>query len=116
MISQLKYAANLLYTASSRARLHARKVVPTSRVQGSKRNIGCVLCGQYPEAYMAKNEVWELAGLDKNEMCCLSCLGQLLDRAVQITDLTNAPINAGYARFFMAGYNENSNEQRRTAD
>jgi len=103
-MSPLKHAAYMQFTGTRKARINGRKNRPNSRA--GNRLFCCIVCNQYPEMYMVENAVWEAAGLDKNEMCCLDCLGKLLDRPVQITDLTTAPINAGYARFFMAGYRE----------
>lgn len=75
----------------------------TGLLSGRPRVVECVICWRYPEGYMAKDEVWEAAGLDPNEQCCLLCLEQLLARPLTIADLTNAPINTGYAFFFMKG-------------
>lgn len=101
----LKHAHAMLHLGTRKGRLGAA----VQRCVVGQRKVVCSQCHRYPEPYMVHDEVWEQAGLDKRECCCLSCLEKLLDRPVTILDLTQAPINTGYAFFFMQGAGATSN-------
>lgn len=74
----------------------------------------CTFCSAAPDFFMAEDEVWEEAGLDKKELVCLSCFQSNLGRKLVITDFTNAQINLPIVWAFRMGIehaqaNNNSN-------
>lgn len=57
----------------------------------------CQLCGDFPDAPMLKDEIWNRMGGKK--LLCFECAEHLLKRELRLTDLLDCAAN--YATFVM---------------
>ena len=95
-MSRIGRILSLLEAGNPEKATKLAKLLLTSEQDFEKRFV-CDFCGKVPlgSNYMVKNETWEAAGMRNRGFLCLSCLEIRLNRALELEDFPNIPVNNG---------------------